>query len=94
MIMALLAIVFLGQQTYFQKFGPEVTKTGSQYLENGKNWFDANIYPRAANEAQKRGEEVKKEVAAQKDVAAQNLWEKIKSYFAEKFSNFSGTKVE
>lgn len=84
-VLVVLGIVFFSQQ------GPKTQKTGSNNQANG--WWQ-QIQERFSNEAQSRGGELQQVVTQQKDIAAKTVWEKIKIYFAEKFSKFSGTKVE
>ncbi len=97
-VVVLLAIVFLSQSPSFRPIAQntynQATKNIGPYIDNGKAWFAANVYPRVSQEVASRGEVVKQEVSTQKNNAAQNIWETIKNYFAEKFSKISGTKVK
>ncbi len=97
-IIIILVIVFLSQQPYFRGIGKNIynqaeAQIGS-YWSKANNWVRVNVYPRVSSEAQKRGEAIKEEVNKEKNAIAQNIWEKIKKYFSEQFSKFSGTKVE
>ncbi len=98
MVAVLLAVVFLSQSPSFrpiaQNFYNQANQSIGPYVQNGQHWFSANVYPRVSAEAQKRGEEASREIATQKNNAAQNIWDTIKNYFAEKFSKFSGTNVK
>ncbi|OGZ62974.1 MAG: hypothetical protein A3C58_01410 [Candidatus Staskawiczbacteria bacterium RIFCSPHIGHO2_02_FULL_34_10] len=97
-IAVLLAVVFLSQSSSFRPIAQIIYNQASEkispYTAGAGNWFKANIYPRIKSEAAKRGEEAAQEITTQKDNVAQNLWEKIKNFFAEKFSKFFGTKVK
>ena len=102
-IAVLLAIVFLSQQTYLRKIGnnlyfqnlyPQLKEQVISYKNSITDWFKINIYPRVNREVAEKGEVVKEEISKQKDNIVKITWEKIKNYFAEKFSKVFGTKVE
>jgi predicted PurR-regulated permease PerM len=97
-ILVILAVVFLSQQSRFMKFGKDWFQKADAYInflwQKADNWVWQNAYPKAAQEAQKRGEAVQQAAQQQKDAAAQNIFDKIKNYLAEKFSSLSGTKVK
>lgn len=98
LIIVLLTVVFLSQQSFFrpvennlysmvsQKIGSPASKIG--------DWLRASLYPKVSGEVTKGGVAAVQEINNQKNIAAQNVWEKIKNYFAEKFSNISGTQVK
>lgn len=97
-IIFILAVALLSQQHFLDPIGEKVyswtsEKVGSQF-SMASDWFKKNIYPRVIQEAQDRGEPLKKEAITQKDNAVKTIWNKIKNYFAETFSKISGTKVE
>lgn len=97
-IAVILTVVFLSQQPSFARYGGDLyalgTQKAGQYWLEGKDWFKTAIYP-GANRGVENGKDIiEKEIVKQKDVAAKNIWEKFKNYFAEKFSKMSGTKVE
>lgn len=93
-IIVILVVVFLSQQPYFKPVGENMYATSQSYWSKTVDWFKTNIYPRVSGEVTKRGEPLKQEITNQKNNAVQTLWESIKNYFAEKFSNFFGTKVQ
>lgn len=97
-ILAILAVVFLSQSPRFSKYGKEWFEKTNGYInflwQKADNWVWQNAYPKAAQEAQKRGEAVQQEAQKQKDAAAQNIFDKVKNFLAEKFSALSGTKVK
>lgn len=97
-IAVILVAVFLSQQLYFKVVGEsiyaEASKRGVEYWSKAKGWFGVSIYPRVSGEVGGIQSTVAKGITEQKNNLAQNIWEKIKNYFAEKFSNISGTKVE
>lgn len=98
MIAILLAVVFLSQQSYTQTFGKnwatQIEKKSGAMWQKANDWFKVNIYPKATQEAQKRGAPLTQAITQQKDMVAQTIWEKIKNYFAEKFSTIFKTKVQ
>lgn len=93
-IVVILAIVFLSQQAYFRPIIKNLYQQGNKYLIEAQNWFKTNIYSKVSGEVEKRGEEAKKEINKEKNNILQNIWGKLKNYFAEKFSKTFGTKVE
>jgi len=93
-IVAIIGLAFMSQQAYFKPIGSNLYQQGSRYLIEAQNWFKTNIYPKLSGEVEKRGEEVKKEIDKQKNNIAENIWQKIKNYLSQKFSDISGTEVE
>ncbi len=93
-IAVILAVVFLSQQVYLSNIGKNLYSQGNKYWTEADQWLKTNIYPMIGKEVENRGEEAKEEIAKQKDNALKSLWEKIKNFLAQKFSKFSGTKVE
>lgn len=93
-----LAVAFLGQQSYFEKISKNLYSTISEKFgptfAKTNDWLKASLYPKLGGEAAKRGESLKEEVKTQKDKAALSAWQKVKSYLAQKFFKISGTKVE
>jgi hypothetical protein len=92
-ITIILVVAFLSQQPYFRP------KTGTVQQNRASwsiltDWFSSNIYPRVSTEVAKRGAEAKEEVAKQKNVAVQGIFEQIKNYLAAQFLKFSGTEVK
>ena len=97
-ILVVLGIVFFSQQPQFSNIGGDLyiqsARKGGEFWIKSSDWFKASIYPNISGEVAKRGEVIKEEITKQKDGAVKNIWENIKSYFAEKFSKTFGTKVE
>jgi len=96
-IVAILLVVFLGQQAYFREMGKTlVSATAGQaaaYLAKGSNWVTSAIYQKisglpeqAGQELQKRGEAIQNEVAQQveqqKEKISENILDKTKNYFS------------
>ena len=75
-----LGIIFLSQNPNFRVFSnsPKITQNAS----NVDTWLSRG------------GEAFKAALINEKDLVAKNIWGNIKNYFAEKFSKYSGTKVE
>jgi predicted PurR-regulated permease PerM len=87
-IIVILAIVFLSQQSNFKEFGKNLfslsqgyNKTG-EYMANGSNWVKDNILSKIGGEVQKRGDMAKEGITEQKEKISENVGEKIKNYFA------------
>lgn len=97
-IIVILVIVFLSQQPNFMEYGKNAFNwVGSQvgfYWSKLSNWAATSIYPKVVGEATKRGEAIKEGINNEKNNLAQNVWEKIKNYFADIFSKSTGTQVE
>lgn len=97
-IAVILIVVFLSQQSSFEQYGGNLyilgTEKVGEYWLKGSDWFKTSVYPKASGGAETGKEIIEKEIVKQKDAAAKNIWEKIKNYFAGKFSNLFGTKVE
>jgi hypothetical protein len=95
---AIFGIVFLSQQSFLKPFGRIMYSQGTQqyqaYFAKISTWFKASIYPKINTEAQNRGAAVNEAITAQKQNAAQVVWENIKNYFANTFSKISGTHVK
>lgn len=94
-VLVVLGIVFLSQiKVSTNSPAASESANSENVLTKAQDWVKNNIYPKAAMEAEKKGEELQEAVLQQKDIVAKSLWEKIKIYLAEKFSNLFGTKVE
>lgn len=85
-----LGIVFLSQGSVMRQTAADSESTTSRFLGNARNWFLAQVYPRVSGGV----DLAQDKITEQKDIAAENIWDKIKNYLAEKFSKYSGTKVE
>ena len=98
MIILILGLAFISQQHFFDSYGKNFFSWSGHQINSSwqaaGDWAKATIYPRAQKEVEERGETLKEEVGKQKDAAAKSVWENIKNFFAEKFSNFSGTNVQ
>jgi hypothetical protein len=98
MIAVVLGLVFVSQLPQFKGIWKDTDKKAVQTLnslsDSLSEYLYAKIYPYIGGEVAKREAIAKEEIATQKDGAVKTVWEKIKNYFAEKFSEFSGTKVE
>ncbi len=85
-IIVILTIVFISQQSYSKEFGKDwVIKTSesmSGYWAKGASWVSEHVYSRASEEVQNRGEVVKKEIEEKKAEASEKISEKIKNYFS------------
>ncbi|MBI2050116.1 MAG: hypothetical protein HYT35_01515 [Candidatus Staskawiczbacteria bacterium] len=86
-IVILLITVFLSQQPYFSEFG-------RAYWVKATDWFENNVYQKISGEVEQKSVFVQQEVEKQKNNVAQNIWERFKNYFAEKFSKTFGTQVK
>lgn len=90
-IITLLAILFLSQQSYFDEMGKKVKMAVGDNLERGVKWFSKNIYPKVEGEVEQKSAMVKEEVEKQKGNIIKNLWDKMIKYLSD-FSTraFSG----
>ena len=90
-IVAILGIAFLSQL-------PDLRYVGKKWYPEAKEktygWLGLNLYPKIVGDLQKKGEEVKQGAIDVKDNFFISIWENIKKYFAEKFTQTFGTKVE
>lgn len=89
-IIILLIVVFLSQQTYFNKIGRNLYFQAQTQIKT----YWANIYPGASGEVEKKSAVLQQEINKQKNNIAQNIWNKIKNYFADIFTKVSGTPVQ
>jgi hypothetical protein len=97
-IAVIILIVFLGQKPYFQKQGTIWLQKADSYISPYKQKIDDfiknQVLGRVGGEVDKKKQEITQELSAQKEKVSQDLWQQIKNYFAEKYSNLVGTKVE
>ncbi len=97
-IIILLAVVFLSQQPYFEKYGNDLYLKAKPQIEiywtKATNWVKNNVYPRVSGEVEQKSAVIQQEINKQKNNIMQNTWEKIKNYFADIFSKVSGTSVK
>ncbi len=93
-IAVLLTVVFFSQQPYLRDSGRSLYSQCNQYLAKARDWVYVTIYPKVRSEAEKRGEVVSQEFEKQKNNFFQDIWEKIKNYFAKIFSKTFGTDVK
>lgn len=98
MIAIVLAVVFLSQKSVQNPFVSQITLKAQEdaktYSHQASDWVLAKILPHANQEVQSRGESVQKAVVAEKNNLVNNLWDNVKNYSAQKFSQIFGTKVE
>jgi hypothetical protein len=85
-IVAILVIVFLSQQDYSREFGKSLAIKASEsisgYWAKGASWAADNVYSKASEEVQNRGEVIKNEINLEKEKVSENISEKIKNYFS------------
>ena len=97
-IIALVAVVFLSQQPYFEEAGKglyfQADAQVRVYWEKASDWFKNNIYPRVSGEVEQKSAVIQEEITKQKNNIAQNIWGNIKNYFANIFSKTTGTPVQ
>ena len=95
-IIAILVMAFLSQQSYLKSLGPKTVEQGNTYWQKTLNWIGlgGDTPEKIGDDLQKKGEEVKQGAVDVKNNFLISMWENIKKYFAEKFSNLFGTKVE
>lgn len=97
-VIIVLAVVFLSQQPYFREYGKnlysQIKPQVEAYWTKTTDWFRNNVYPRVSGEVEQKAVVIQEEITKQKNNIVQNIWEKIKSYFANIFSKVSGTPVQ
>lgn len=97
-IVVVLGIVFFSQQAYFAPYGKTLYLKGigefNVYWLKIDHWANANVYPKIGGEVGRGREQVTQEIVKHKNNIAQNIWENVKSYLAQKFSKYSGTEVK
>ena len=97
-IIVILAVAIFSQQPQFRAKGKQLytqsASQGSTYWQKAQNWFYANIWPKVSGEVSKAKETASKEITTQKNNFLESVWEKIKTYLAEKFSSTFGTTVK
>ena len=88
--MLILLVVFLSQQHYFREYGKnlysQIKPQIEAYWAKTADWFRNNIYSKVSGEVEQRSAVIQQEITKQKNNIAQNIWEKIKNYFANIFS--------
>lgn len=85
-----LGILFLSQRSYYATKSVADSAGPETFLTRTQDWFFAQVYPKVSGGVGLAQDKI----TEQKDMAAKNIWENIKHYFAQKFSKYSGTKVE
>ncbi len=100
-IAIIFVVLFLSQLPYFRQRGNGSNGTYSQgiaqlnsYWLKANDWVKAYLGPKVSREVAKDKVTATQEFTKQKDYLVQNIWEKIKNYFAQKFSAIFGTKVK
>lgn len=85
-IIVIFAIVFLGQQAYFQRAGAniisDITSQSGAYLSKGSSWVTENIYPKISGGVQSGGELMQNKAKQIKENILENTTEKIQNYFS------------
>ena len=66
----------------------------SQNPQKMPEWVKTNIYPKISIEVQNRGGELAQQANTAKNNFAQNIWDEIKNYFAQKFNGIFKTEVK
>lgn len=93
-VILILLAVFLSQQPYFSKYGKnlyfQIKPQIEAYWTKTADWFKNNVYPRVSGEVEQRSAVIRQEIDKQKNNIAQNIWQKIKSYFANILLKISG----
>ena len=93
-----LSIAFLSQQAFLGPIAANIlatiSKTMAPYISKLGSWFGASVYPKVSGEVSTVQQKTVQEITTQKNNVMQMIWQRIKNYFAEKFSNISGTKVK
>ncbi|TSC94746.1 MAG: hypothetical protein CEN87_280 [Parcubacteria group bacterium Licking1014_1] len=86
-IVVVLAVVFFSQQPYFREYGKNLY---NQVVIQGQFWWQAayhyaqqNIFPKIGGEVEKRKEIIQGELEQEKNKISENIWKKIKKYFAD-----------
>ena len=96
-IAMIFTVAFASQQPYFRATGKDFSDKarhqGDIYWSKASAWFSTNVYPRVSGEVGKIQENATQEITKQKNNVLQNIWEKCKNYFAQKFSETFGTEV-
>ncbi|MBI3337403.1 MAG: hypothetical protein HY005_02130 [Candidatus Staskawiczbacteria bacterium] len=97
-IIVILTVIFLGQQTYFKEYGrnlySQIKPQVQAYWTGISDWFKNNVYSGVSGEVEQKSALIQQEVEKQKNNLMQNIWEKIKDYFGNIFSKVSGTPVK
>jgi hypothetical protein len=105
-IVVILALVFLSQQPYFREYGKNLYFQAKAQLKvywlvywtKLTHWFKDNIYSPVysvvSREVEQKSTVLQQEINKQKNKIVQDIWEKVKNYFANIFSKISGTAVQ
>jgi len=88
-IIIILVILVLSQQAFFQKIGKdycgEIEEWGRAIWQKCEDFWNKNISHRVTSEIEKRENIAKEEINEQTEKAAQNVFEKIKTYISGLF---------
>ena len=97
-IVALIVVVFLSQQAYFNEFGRKLYSQAEAqtkvYWTKVADWLKNNVYARVSGEVEQKSVVIQEEITKQKDNLVKNVWGNIKNYFANIFSKTTGTFVQ
>ena len=81
-LVAVLGVVFAGQQGYFDGIGKTASAAVSGYWAKGSNWVIQKAYPTISNEVQSRGEGLGNEINSVKENISENVLEKAGDYLS------------
>jgi len=81
-IVAVLGIVFMSQQGFFNDFGQVTQAALYGYWAKGTDWASDNAYQPLSAEAQKRGEIIEGEINSGKEKISENVLQKVGDYFS------------
>ncbi len=85
-IVAILGVVFLGQQAFIRGFGRAVlSDTGDKiktFMAQGSNWATSAIILPIGGGVESSKEAITGEIAQEKEKLSENIGEKIKNYFS------------
>lgn len=97
-IIIILVIVFFSQQPDFREYGKNLydraATQGRGWWQGAYSYAEQNILPKIGGEVEKRKEIIQEELQQEKNKISENIWQKIKNYFANIFSKATGTKVQ
>jgi hypothetical protein len=85
-IVAILAVVFLGQQAFFREIGKNAISNFSgqikTYLAKGSTWTASAVLPSISGGVEKGKEAITNGIAQEKEKISENIVDKIKNYFS------------
>lgn len=97
-VIVVLVIVFLSQQPNFREYGKDLY---DQAVAQGQSWWhgaysyvEQNVFSKIGGEVEKKKEAIQEELQQEKNKISENIWQKIKNYFADIFSKATGVNVQ